>query len=107
MEYVCIHVWLKEKEIGDSVMQIPRKLRLGSVIHKYKSEHKIISVLSNVIFLFYLSYKCIHIVIMKLENKLAQAVTILTRLQEVLGSNLGRDIGYFDCDFCGFSQSFH
>jgi hypothetical protein len=45
----------------------------------------------------YRVYKSPHI-------KLIQAVMLRTYIQEVLGSNLGRDIGYSEA-FCGFSQS--
>jgi hypothetical protein len=33
-------------------------------------------------------------------------VTFYTRVQEVLGSNIRRDIGYSDSHICGFPQAF-
>jgi hypothetical protein len=46
----------------------------------------------------YRVYKSPHI-------KLIQAAMLRTYIQESLGSNLDRDIGYSEA-FCGFSQSF-
>jgi hypothetical protein len=50
--------------------------------------------------------KLIHSLKIFIKRKLAQAVMLLTCIREVLGSNLGRDTDYPDCEFfLGLPQS--